>query len=74
MSLMAKRKTHTQRPAASPPDAPEQYTVRFPPGMRRQLEELARKNFRKMNGEILAALENHLQDNQKTSGDTPLAP
>lgn len=35
----------------------DQYMLRFPPGMRGQLKDLAKANNRSMNGEIIAALD-----------------
>jgi predicted DNA-binding protein len=45
----------------------DQYMLRFPDGMRENLAKLATANGRSMNTEIIAALEKHLEGNDKIS-------
>lgn len=43
-----------------PSQLQDKFTVRFPEGMRDKIAELAKKNGRSMNNEIIYALENYL--------------
>jgi len=45
----------------------DQYMLRFPDGMRENLAKLATANGRSMNTEIIAALEKHLERDDKIS-------
>jgi uncharacterized coiled-coil protein SlyX len=45
----------------------DQYMLRFPDGMRENLAKLATANGRSMNTEIIAALEKHLEGDDKIS-------
>jgi predicted nucleic acid-binding Zn-ribbon protein len=45
----------------------DQYMLRFPEGMRENLAKLATANGRSMNTEIIAALEKHLERDDKIS-------
>ncbi|MCX8675886.1 Arc family DNA-binding protein [Gilliamella sp. B3023] len=43
-----------------PSQLQDKFTVRFPEGMRDKIAELAKKNGRSMNNEIIAALDDHI--------------
>lgn len=46
-----------------PSQLQDKFTVRFPEGMRDKIAELAKKNGRSMNNEIIAALDDHISKN-----------
>ena len=50
-----------------PSQKQDKFTVRFPDGMRDKIAEIAKKNNRSMNSEIILALEKHIESENKTT-------
>ncbi len=50
-----------------PSQMQDKFTIRFPEGMRDKIAEIAKKNNRSMNSEIILALEKHIESKNKTT-------